>query len=111
MLFIAPSFEVIGEISETDFKEITEENPKPAALICVKYGPERAWRNDLEVNFINEVYVRLPFGIYIRIIEKFQIGRIVRIKGHLQGLRRHGDDSPRVELNAERISFPQDDES
>lgn len=105
MLSITPSFELIGEILEFDFKEPSEEQPKPSALMCVRYGPEREWRNDVEVNFVNEIYVKIPFGKYSKIIEKFQEGLMIRIKGRLQCSQKQGDDSPRVELNAEQILF------
>lgn len=105
------SFEFNGELVEVDFKELTQMQPKPAVLACVKFGPERLWSNDNEVNFVNEIYVKMPFNTYGKQIEKFTPGALVRIKGRLQGVQKHGDGAFRVELLAEKVSFSMASES
>ena len=105
MTSFPPSFDLIGELVEIDFKNPTEMQPKPSALVSVKYGRERLWSNDAEVNFVNEIYVKLPFNTYSNRIDKLTRGAVLRIKGRLQSIQKQSDDAPRVELVAEVVAF------
>ena len=103
---LSPSFELIGELVEIDIKSPTASDPTPAALAMVRYGPERTWRNDVDTNFVNEIYVRLIFNTYSKSVDKFQPGVLLRIKGRLQSVQKTGEDFPRVELVGEIVHIP-----
>lgn len=106
MTTFPPSFELIGELVEIDIKEPTQLQPKPSALAVFKFGPERVWSNDVEANFVNDIYIKLPFNTYSLRIERLVPGTLIKVKGRLQCVQKRDDDAPRVELVAETVQFP-----
>jgi len=57
------------------------------------------------VNFVNEVIVRMNAGCWERVKDEMTVGKLVRVKGHMQGVLRPGSSVPRAELLAERVAF------
>lgn len=106
MIILSPSFELLGELVDVDIKAPMEMHPRPSALVCIRFGPERLWNNESETNFVNDIYVKMPFNTYSKRIEKFTRGAMLRIKGRLQCVQKPDSDSPQVELVAETVTFP-----
>lgn len=100
-----PSFELIGEIKAVDKREPTETKRTPAMKMFIQYGPRRAGDGKKDVNFVNGMYLRVPFFVWQRIAEKLVPGAVVHIKGHLQGVYKPATEAVTPELVAERISF------
>jgi hypothetical protein len=100
-----PSFELIGEVKTVDRKEPTETKKTPAMKLFVQYGSRRTGDGKKEVNFLNGMFVRVPFFVHQRIGDKIVPGTVVHIKGHLQGVYKMALESVSIEAVAERISF------
>lgn len=109
--FFPPSFTLTGRIKHVDKKEPTAQRRSPAMKLFIQHGPRRMGDATRETNFLNGMFVRVPFFVYQRIADKLVEGRIVQIKGRLQGVHKTAIDSVVTELVAERIEFHPDDEA
>lgn len=105
-----PSFELVGEIKTVDKKAPTDLKRNPAMKLFIQYGTRRAGDSKRDVNFLNGMYVRVPFFVWQRIEDKIQPGAIVHVKGHLQGIYKMAIESVMTECVVERISFYKSEE-
>ncbi len=108
--FFPPSFELTGVIKHIDKKEPTAQRKAPAMKLFIQHGPRRMGDATRETNFLNGMFVRVPHFVYQRIADKLVEGRVIQIKGRLQGVHKTAIDSVVTELVAERIAFHPDDE-
>ena len=108
--FFPPSFELVGRIRYVEKKEPTAMRKTPAMKLFIQHGPRRMGDSNRETNFLNGMYVRVPFYVYSRIVDKLVEGQIVQIKGHLQGVHKPATDTVGTELVAERIAFQREAE-
>lgn len=105
-----PSFELVGEVKTVEKKEPTDTKRTPAMKLFVQYGSRRTGDGKKEVNFLNGMYVRVPFFVHQRIGDKIVPGTVIHIKGHLQGVYKVALESVAIEAVAERISFSRNDD-
>lgn len=104
-----PSFELVGTVVSVEVREPSTECPFPAARVLIQYGEDRAWNNQAAANFVNQLFVRMPYNTHKNFTDKLVEGATVQIKGRMQGVDKmtNGYSYMKTELVAERIAFAQ----
>lgn len=78
------TFVISGEVKRIDHNNKPAKKG-PAAMILVQYGPSRK-RTDQPVQFLNVALIRVPSYVLEKCQDTLQVGRLVDITGHTQGV-------------------------
>ncbi len=75
----------IEKITKSGGKRQAEGGKPPSAIVLLQYGPSRESGNG-PVEFINASLIRIPAFRFEKIADKLEVGSIVAIAGHVQGI-------------------------
>lgn len=98
-------FFIVGQIKKIQVSEPKDPKKNPSAVLLVQYGATRE-QSGGAVEFINAVMVRVPNYRYPAIKDSLQVGAVIEIKGHVQGVYKTAIDEGffTVELVADQIA-------
>lgn len=87
-----------------------KDGKQQAAILMVQYGKPRS-RGEGNVEFVNAVLIRVPGYLYGKVKEKMDVGSVVRVDGHIQGVVKTVANERffTIEMVADRIAVAESD--